>query len=60
MKDYFTKHYGDGKGYTDAEVSKKLEAVNEAHGVYLANTKWNPAKREPDPRGGWMVTIETK
>ena len=60
MKDYFTKHYGDGRGYTEAELAYKLSAVNEAYGVDRPNSKWNPAKSEHDPRGGWMVTIETK
>lgn len=59
MRDFFRKHYGD-TGYNEVELASKLRAVNEAHGVDRPNAKWKPAVFQPDPRGGWMVVIETR
>lgn len=59
MKSTFSKHW-DNKGYTVEEAFAKLEKVNEAHGVNRPDAKWNPGNVITDPRGGYMVVIETK
>lgn len=59
MRDFFTKHDGTNKGYTREEAEIKKAKVDEAHGVGKSNSKWAEAKVEPDPRGGYIVTIET-
>ena len=48
------------RGYNSEEVARKMEAVNEAHGVWAIGSKWRRAKKIPDPRGGWMVEIRTR
>lgn len=60
MKDYFTKHYGDGKGYTYEEAIQKKAAVDDAHGCWRNDAKWKYSEIVPDSRGGYMVVISTK
>ena len=59
MRDEFRKNWGQG-GYTEAELYEKLRKVNEAYEPESPKSQWQHARFEPDPRGGWMVVIETK
>ncbi len=57
-RDEFSNHMGN-VGYTAEEAKKKIIAVNDAYMVGSPKSKWGPAERVPDPRGGYMVVIET-
>lgn len=59
MRDFFTKHDGTNKGYTQEEAEVKKAKVDEAHGVGTSKSKWAPSKIEADPRGGFLVVIST-
>jgi hypothetical protein len=58
MRDILSNH-SSNTGYTQKEAEAKKAKVDEAHGVGKSNSKWAEAKVEPDPRGGYLVTIET-
>ena len=58
MRDVFSNH-ASKKGYTYEEAEIRKAKIDEAHGVGTPKTKWAEAKIEPDPRGGYLVTIET-
>lgn len=58
--DEFSKHYGDGKGYSYEEALHKKEAVDDAHGVWKNDAKWAPSCIVPDERGGYKVIISSK
>lgn len=58
--DEFTKHYGDGRGYTYTEAIHKKQAVDDAHGTWKNDAKWEKAIIVPDSRGGYKVIISRK
>ena len=58
MRDIFSNH-SSNTGYTWKEAEAKKAKVDEAHGVGTSKSKWAPSKIEADPRGGYLVTIET-
>ena len=58
MRDVFSNHAED-KGYTYEEAEIRKAKIDEAHGVGTPKAKWAEAKIESDPRGGYLVTIET-
>lgn len=58
MRDIFSNH-SSNTGYTREEAEAKKAKVDEVHGVGTSKSKWAPSKIEADPRGGYIVTIET-
>ena len=61
-KDFFCKSWGDEKiGFTYEEALQKKKAVDEAYGVEMPNSMWNPAVIENEQaREGYRVFIESK
>ncbi len=63
MTSEFTKRWDKNKGFTEMEAEFQKMKVDEAHGVSLPESKWNPAKIVPDAtkiKGGYKVIISTK
>lgn len=58
MRDTFSKNW-DEVGYTKEEAEARKSKIDEAHGVGTPNTKWAESKIEADPRGGYLIVIET-
>ena len=58
MRDIFSKHW-DEKGYTKEEAEARKAKIDADHGVGTPKTKWAESKIEPDPRGGYLIVIET-
>jgi hypothetical protein len=58
----FSKSWDNEHGFTHEEAMKKKAAVDDAHGVYARDAKWNPAVVELDPyrKSGYRVVIRTK
>ena len=60
--DTFSKHWDKKHGFTQREAEEKKAKVDEAHGVFGPDPKWEPAQIVPDPDkvDGYKVTISTK
>ena len=56
----FSKHWDENNGYTMSEALDKKAKVDEAHGVGMPGSKWNPSEIVPDTiKGGFKVVISS-